>query len=438
MAFNSAAGRAEYTAIATQTAFPFTFKIYLDGDIKVYQTLAGATPDDTADLLTLTTDYTVSISGDNGGTITLVTGAAVGDTITLVRDLSIDRLIEYQNNGDLLAGTLNQDQNYQTYLIADKDAENTRFLRLPNSSQNVSSELPAPLSLNFLQWNTAANALINVNSLQADGFIWTATDVYTKTEANTLLDAKANLSGAVFTGQVSFAKGADVASAAALPILTDGNYFDVTGTTAITSINTTGAIGTVIKLHFDGILTLTHHATDLILPSGANITTAAGDEAEFIEYASGDFRCTSYTRADGTAIVGAVGDTRLNTADEDYAGQAAGEEILNSNAGEWIKNQCTAWVNFDGTTTPPTIKDSFNISSVVRDSTGTFGIFPNGFVSADYSAVFSAGQDAGTNQYFLLGINSQTSSQLNIEIRDASNTAINKENINVIFFGGKA
>lgn len=102
---------------------------------------------------------------------------------------------------------------------------------------------------------------------------------------------------------VKWSKGADVASANALTLGTDGNYFDITGTTAITSIGTLG-VGTVVKLHFDGALTLTHHATDLILPGGANITTAAGDEAEFVEYASGDWRCTYYTRADGTAVVG--------------------------------------------------------------------------------------------------------------------------------------
>lgn len=39
------------------------------------------------------------------------------------------------------------------------------------------------------------------------------------------------------------------------------------------------------------------------------------------------------------------------------------------------KNQCTAWVNFDGTTTPPTIKDSYNVSSVVRNSTGFYDIY---------------------------------------------------------------
>lgn len=105
--------------------------------------------------------------------------------------------------------------------------------------------------------------------------------------------------------QIKWAKGADVASASALPVLTDGNYFDVTGTTIITSINSCGGDGTiapVIKLHFDEALTLTHHATDLILPGGANITTAAGDEAEFVEYAAGDWRCTGYSRADGMPV----------------------------------------------------------------------------------------------------------------------------------------
>ncbi len=39
------------------------------------------------------------------------------------------------------------------------------------------------------------------------------------------------------------------------------------------------------------------------------------------------------------------------------------------------KNQCTAWVNFDGTTTPPTIRDSYNVSSVVRVDTGTYQVY---------------------------------------------------------------
>jgi hypothetical protein len=91
-------------------------------------------------------------------------------------------------------------------------------------------------------------------------------------------------------------KGADVVSEAALFTTAgfprDGNYFDVTGTTGITSILTSGKVGTEIKLHFDAALTITHHATDLVLPNGEDITTVTGgvNELEFVEYSSGDWR----------------------------------------------------------------------------------------------------------------------------------------------------
>ncbi len=103
-------------------------------------------------------------------------------------------------------------------------------------------------------------------------------------------------------------KGADVASAAALALGKDGNYFDITGTTAITSIGTLG-IGTVVTLQFDAVLTLTHHATDLVLPGGADIVTATGDHALFMEFAAGDWRCIGYTRA----AIGPHGSTLLET-----------------------------------------------------------------------------------------------------------------------------
>ncbi|MDX1808311.1 MAG: hypothetical protein R3331_02100 [Sulfurospirillaceae bacterium] len=38
------------------------------------------------------------------------------------------------------------------------------------------------------------------------------------------------------------------------------------------------------------------------------------------------------------------------------------------------KNQCTAWVVFDGTTTPPTIKDSYNVISVTKIAVGVYDI----------------------------------------------------------------
>ncbi|MCA3247394.1 MAG: hypothetical protein ING29_13055 [Azospirillum sp.] len=81
----------------------------------------------------------------------------------------------------------------------------------------------------------------------------------------------------------------------------------ITGTTTITSFGNTGGEGRVIRVRFSGALTLTHNATSLILPSGANITTAAGDTAEFVkESGTGNWRCTDYQRASGQAVVAPV------------------------------------------------------------------------------------------------------------------------------------
>lgn len=72
-------------------------------------------------------------------------------------------------------------------------------------------------------------------------------------------------------------KGANVPSSAALTLPNDGNFHHVTGTTTITSIAESGrGIGAYEVLVFDGVLTLTH-GVNLILPNGANRTTAAGE-----------------------------------------------------------------------------------------------------------------------------------------------------------------
>jgi len=84
------------------------------------------------------------------------------------------------------------------------------------------------------------------------------------------------------------------------------NTISISGTTTITSFGTI-ASGAKRVLIFQGALTITHNATSLILPTGGNIITAAGDVAEFVSLGSGNWRCTDYTRADGTSLAGGTG-----------------------------------------------------------------------------------------------------------------------------------
>ena len=138
-------------------------------------------------------------------------------------------------------------------------------------------------------------------------------DAVTAITSNTDLSLSGSGTGGVkVTDYLVQTKGDDIASATALTLGKDGNLFDVTGTTTITSIATQG-IGSYVTLQFDGALTFTHNSSDLILPGAANITTAAGDIAVMYEYASADWRCVSYTKASGVAVVVASGGFTLAT-----------------------------------------------------------------------------------------------------------------------------
>lgn len=98
-------------------------------------------------------------------------------------------------------------------------------------------------------------------------------------------------------------QGADIASASTINLETaTGDLVDVTGTTTITAVTLSQGHRQIVR--FTGILTLTHGAS-LVLPTGANIVTAAGDFAIFLGYASNVVRAL-YFRASGAALAGGV------------------------------------------------------------------------------------------------------------------------------------
>ena len=76
----------------------------------------------------------------------------------------------------------------------------------------------------------------------------------------------------------------------------------ITGTTTITAFGSSAMTGEIKFIKFAGALTLTHNATSLILPGGANITTAAGDCATARYEGSSNWRVLTYSKTDGTPV----------------------------------------------------------------------------------------------------------------------------------------
>lgn len=161
-------------------------------------------------------------------------------------------------------------------------------------------------------------------------------------------------------------QGSDIASAGTIAI-GEGGYFNVTGTTTITDIDpSTDKAGRVFRLKFVGALTLTHGAA-LILPGAANITTAAGDIAEFVSEGSDAVRCTAYTKADGTALVAASagGITLLGTIDTSSGAMGGGKSLT----GLTLTSYKALRLVWDGVSISTT--DALQI----HDGTGAFTLF---------------------------------------------------------------
>lgn len=107
-----------------------------------------------------------------------------------------------------------------------------------------------------------------------------------------------------------------LASATTTDLGTIGSHnVSISGAVTITAFGSTATTtDPVYFLGFTGALTLTYNATSLILPGGANIVTAAGDQAIAQYLGSGNWRVISYTPATGNSAVPTIpmcGATRL-------------------------------------------------------------------------------------------------------------------------------
>jgi hypothetical protein len=88
--------------------------------------------------------------------------------------------------------------------------------------------------------------------------------------------------------------GADIASGATVNLANaTGEFVSVTGTTGITSFGTVGA-GMRFIIRFVSSLTITHNATSLICPGGADLVVSANDIIWLESIGIGEWRILSY------------------------------------------------------------------------------------------------------------------------------------------------
>ena len=125
---NAVTRRVVFTGSAGVGPYSFTFEVLGEADLAVYFN---------ATLLTLTTDYTVTVNANGTGSVTIVTGTNVpstptaSDQIVIVGARDIERTTDFVTAGDLRASALNEQLDSQIIMIQQIAEENKRGMRAP-------------------------------------------------------------------------------------------------------------------------------------------------------------------------------------------------------------------------------------------------------------------------------------------------------------------
>ena len=172
---NAITRRVVFTGSAGVGPYAFSFEILDQNDLAVYFN---------ATLLTLTTDYTVTINANGTGSVTIVTGSSVpstptaSDQIVIVGARDIERVTDFVTAGDLLASSLNEQLDALTIFDQQVAEENKRGLRAPVSDPAlvedggvVDMTLPAKAdrALKFLAFDSDGNPIATTTAGEFKG-----------------------------------------------------------------------------------------------------------------------------------------------------------------------------------------------------------------------------------------------------------------------------
>ena len=133
IAINPVTRRVQFTGNTGTGPFAFTFNILTDSDIAVYKGTV---------LLTLTTDYTVSINANGTGSITLTVALIASDVLTIIGGRELSRTTDFVTAGDLLASSLNEQLDSNVIMTQQLDEKLGRGLFVNPGDVFTDLELP--------------------------------------------------------------------------------------------------------------------------------------------------------------------------------------------------------------------------------------------------------------------------------------------------------
>jgi len=190
-AISNVSRRVVYAASGTGP-YAFTFEILAASDIAVYK---GDT------LLTLTTDYSVTINANGTGSVTLVTTAGTSN-ITIVGSKTIQRTTDFTTGGDFFANTLNDELDAQTIFIQQVAETAERGMKAPvTDPTDINMTLPrkADRAGKYLAFDANGNPEPGPTSTNVDDVAAIADEITTVAGISTKVVTVAGVSAQINT-----------------------------------------------------------------------------------------------------------------------------------------------------------------------------------------------------------------------------------------------
>jgi hypothetical protein len=401
---NAITRRVVFTGSAGLGPYAFTFEVLDENDVAVYFNTT---------LLTLTTDYTVTINANGTGSVTIVTGSSVpstptaSDSIIIVGARDIERVTDFVTAGDLLASSLNEQLDALTIFDQQLAEENARTLRAPvydpalvADGGTLDMTLPAKAARagKYLQFNsTTGNPEAGPDSTDVTALADIATDIATLadiedgTDATDAIQTVAGISANVTTVAGIASNVSTVAGIQADVTAVAGDATDIgTVATNIASVNTVaGNISEVVAVANDlneAVSEVETVANDLneavseietvaasianvdtVGTNIANVNTVAGIDSNVTTVAGISANVTTVAGISGnvTTVAGISGDVTTVAADGTDIGTVAGA-ISNVNTVAGISGNVTTVAGISGNVTTVANNDA-NVTTVATN-----------------------------------------------------------------------
>ena len=318
--------RVVYAASGTGP-YAFTFEILANTDIAVYR-------DDT--LLTLTTNYTVTINSNGTGSITLTAAPTGATQIAIVGNRTIQRTTDFVTGGDFFANTVNDEMDQQT-IFAQQNAEGLQRALLAPQTDPTTIDMTLPKAADrankTLAFDANGDPTLGISAADVANAVTYATNA-----ANSATAASSSASSASSSASAA-SSSASTASTQASNASTSASNASTSASNASTSATNAAASASTATTQASNASTSATNAASSASAASTSASNAATSETNAAASAStastqASNAATSATAASGSATSAAssaaAAASALDSFDDRYLGTKTSDPTLDN------------------------------------------------------------------------------------------------------------